>query len=244
MWSIARFSDTSSLLASDPSVGQIYLGTAGNDLLQGGAGDDILNGNGGNDIFKPGAGNNIIDGGAGLDTVVLAGAYGNFTVTKTTTGLSIKDKTGAQGTDALTNVERVLFNDDAFAFDTDGNAGKMYRLYQAAFDRKPDLAGLGWQIKAVDGGTSFLQIAQAFMDSAEFKSLYGDNLSSTGLVSALYHNVLHRTPQQFEIDFWVKIIDTGQQTRADVLTNFSESTENQAQVIGSIQNGIEYTYFA
>lgn len=239
-----RFADASSLLASDASVGQVYTGTAANDVLQGGAGDDILNGNDGNDILKPGAGNNILDGGAGLDTVVLAGAYGNFTVTKTSTGVSITDKTGAQGTDALINIERVLFNDTALAYDTDGNAGKMYRLYQAAFDRKPDLAGLGWQIKAVDGGTSFLQIAQAFMDSAEFKSLYGDNLSSTGLVSALYHNVLHRTPQQFEIDFWTKIVDSGQQTRADVLTNFSESAENQAQVIGSIQNGIEYTHFA
>jgi hypothetical protein len=240
----ARFSDSSSLLANDASVGQVYAGTAANDVLQGGTGDDVLNGNDGNDLIKPGAGNNIVDGGAGFDTVLLSGAFGNFTVTKTSTGFTLADKTGALGKDVLTNVERVVFNDAGLAFDTDGNAGKMYRLYQAAFDRQPDLAGLGWQIKAVDGGTSFLQIAQAFMDSAEFKSLYGDNLSSTGLVSALYHNVLHRTPQQFEVDFWTKIIDTGQQTRADVLTNFSESAENQAQVIGSIQNGIEYTYFA
>jgi hypothetical protein len=32
-------------------------------------------------------------------------------------------------------------------------------------------------------------------------------------------------------------------TRADVLANFSESAENQAQVIGSIQNGIDYLHW-
>jgi hypothetical protein len=32
-------------------------------------------------------------------------------------------------------------------------------------------------------------------------------------------------------------------TRADVLANFSESAENQAQVIGSIQNGIDYQHW-
>jgi len=32
-------------------------------------------------------------------------------------------------------------------------------------------------------------------------------------------------------------------SRADVLAGFSESTENRAQVIGSIQNGIDYVHW-
>lgn len=42
-------------------------------------------------------------------------------------------------------------------------------------------------------------------------------------------------------DYWMNQIETGLQTRTQVLTGFSESPENQAQVIGVIQHGIEYT---
>jgi serralysin len=35
-------------------------------------------------------------------------------------------------------------------------------------------------------------------------------------------------------------LDAGAQSRAQVLAGFSESTENQIALIGSMQNGIEY----
>ena len=188
--------------------------------------------------------NDVINGGADLDTVTYAGNRSNYDIVKNPTGFTVTDTTGASGTDTITNVERIVFQDKAVALDTSGTGGQAYRLYQAAFNRTPDSAGVGWQMKALDNGASLVQIASNFMGSAEFTSLYGAAPSTDTLVNLLYNNVLHRTPQQFETDFWVNIIATGQQSRAEVLTNFSESPENQAQVIGSIQNGFEYTYFA
>ncbi|MBY0574625.1 MAG: DUF4214 domain-containing protein, partial [Undibacterium sp.] len=42
-------------------------------------------------------------------------------------------------------------------------------------------------------------------------------------------------------DFWVKALDDNAITRAGVLASFCDSPENQALLIGSIQNGIEYS---
>ena len=44
------------------------------------------------------------------------------------------------------------------------------------------------------------------------------------------------------IDFWMSSLQVV--SRAEVLVNFSESAENQAQVVGSIQNGIDYVHWA
>jgi serralysin len=52
--------------------------------------------------------------------------------------------------------------------------------------------------------------------------------------------VLHRTPDAGGLQFWVDSLNTGM-SRAEVLIGFSESAENQANVIGSIQNGIFFT---
>ncbi|TFW07007.1 DUF4214 domain-containing protein, partial [Oxalobacteraceae bacterium OM1] len=203
------------------------------DTIIGGAGNESLKGFGGNDSIQGGAGADTIDGGAGVDTAVYAGNAASYQVTRSTTSTnSFRVTGGTDGGDTLINVERIKFADATVALDVAGTAGQAYRLYQAAFNRTPDVAGLGWQIKAMDAGTSLLQVSQNFMDSTEFKSLYGSNPSQSTLVNLLYQNVLHRTPQQFEVDFWVGILNgtnpSSHQTPAEVLMNFSESAENQA----------------
>jgi hypothetical protein len=70
--------------------------------------------------------------------------------------------------------------------------GQAYRVYQAAFNRTPDLGGLGFWIGAMDKGVSLADVANGF-------------------------------------------------TLPEVLVGISESPENQAGVIGVIQNGIGYT---
>jgi hypothetical protein len=128
------------------------------------------------------------------------------------------------------------------ALDVHGTAGEAYRLYQAAFDRTPDKAGLGYWIDAMDKGMTLTQAAAGFAGSAEFAHLYGANASDTQFVQALYQNVLHRAGDSAGADFWLHALGSSV-TRADVLANFSESAENQAQVIGTIQNGIDYLHW-
>jgi hypothetical protein len=190
-------------------------------------------------VFTPGAGNHAIDGGDGLDKVVYQGAHDAFAVATGPAGVSVTAADGAVH-DSLVNVERLQFSDLSLAFDIDGTAGEAYRLYQAAFDRTPDQVGLGYWIKALDRGASLNEVAGAFASSAEFADLYGANASTSQFVLALYHNTLHRAPDAAGFNFWVASIDQHGLARAEALTYFSESPENQAQVIGSIEHGIQF----
>jgi hypothetical protein len=69
--------------------------------------------------------------------------------------------------------------------------------------------------------------------------MVGANPTDAQFVDALYQNVLHRAPDAAGYDFWLHAIQVA--PRAEVLVNFSESAENQAQVIGAIAHGIEFT---
>ena len=153
--------------------------------------------------------------------------------------------TGKAGAgDLLVNVERIMFADAAVAFDIDGAAGQAYRLYTAAFGRTPDKAGLGYWIGMMDGGVKLEQAADAFAGSSEFASLYGADASDARFVELLYDNVLHRAAEGAGRDFWIDALSKHGVARAEVLAQFSESAENQVQVIAAIQNGIDYLPWA
>ena len=85
------------------------------------------------------------------------------------------------------------------------------------------------------------QVASDFVNSAEFKTLNGENPSVGTFITNIYHHVLHRDPLQAGLDWWTNSFKDPNTTKADTLIGFSESAENQAQVIGTIQNGIEFT---
>jgi hypothetical protein len=199
-------------------------------------------GSGKADVFNPGVGNNAIDGKAGLDLAVYSAPHANFTVHKEVFGFTVTDKVGKGGQDTLLNVERVQFNDDWVALDIDGVAGQAFRLYQAAFDRTPDEWGLGFWIRAMDNGWTLKQIADEFMKSKEFNDMYQSDPSNEFFISKMYEHVLHRAPEGQGYQWWLD--NMSKVTRAEVLAFFTESPENQAQVIGSVQGGIEYTHWA
>jgi hypothetical protein len=197
----------------------------------------------GDDVFHAHVGNEIINGKAGRDSVIVDGVAANFVVTVTDDRIKVDARKGAQGQDTLFGVERLVFNDQALAFDTGGNAGQVYRLYQAAFDRAPDLDGLGFWIAAIDKGSALRDIAHNFIASAEFGARYGAAPSDAMFVAGLYANVLHRAPDQGGADYWLASLHAGG-SREDVLASFSESAENQVALIGQISNGIVYHPYA
>lgn len=203
---------------------------------------DQLIGNDINNCFTPGMSNDIIDGGGGLDTVVLSALRLRSTISRNENKILVSDITGVEGSDTLTNVERIQFADINVAFDD--IAAASYRLYQAAFDRKPDLPGLGFWIAHADRGLTLQETAWNFVVSAEFQQKYGESLSDSGFIAALYANVLHRAPDTEGFKFWAEALAHGILSRHGMLAEFSESTENQIQVAESIRNGIDYLYFA
>ncbi|MES2036951.1 MAG: S8 family serine peptidase [Pseudomonadota bacterium] len=218
----------------------ILIANAKGSLLYGMGGYDTLLGGIGNDTLVGGKGNDSLDGGTGFDTGLYASARSNYVISKNANGFTVKDSSGVNGTDSVMNVERLNFSDTSVALDVNGIAGQAYRIYQAAFARKPDLAGLGYWIADMDKGSSLTTVAAGFFQSKEFQSLYGINPGTDALITLLYANVLHRTPDQAGLDYWRAELSSGHITSAGVLASFSESQENQAQVIGSIQNGIDY----
>ncbi|MGZ3183979.1 MAG: DUF4214 domain-containing protein [Telluria sp.] len=197
-------------------------------------------GTAGADQFTATAGNNTFDGAAGMDTVVFGAAHTAYSVAAISGGFTVTDNAGNGGVDAVFNVERLSFTDHAvIGLDIAGTAGMGYRIYQAAFDRTPDLAGLGYWIGVMDQGASLDSIAAGFLGSAEAQQIYHDTTNAQ-FVDLLYQHVLHRAGDAGGVTYWNGVLDAGG-PRAVVLADFSESPENQAAVIGAIQNGILFT---
>jgi hypothetical protein len=215
---------------------------AGNDLItiQGGGGRLDVNAGSGNDKITTLSGSHKIDGDTGFDTLVYEASLKSVVITQTTGGFQIKAVSGTD-TNIVSNIERVQFTDNNLAFDLNGAAGQAFRIYQAAFNRKPDLGGLGFWIDSLDKGNSLASVSAGFVGSAEFKALYGANPSNQTLVTNFYANVLNRAPDQGGFDYWVGLLNNGTINAADTLRSFSESPENQLQVLAAIQNGIQYT---
>ena len=233
---------TNSYLNSGNVTGLYQYALSGSDTITGSGLADGLCGWGGNDVLSGGAGNDTIDGGAGIDISTYTGNRANFTITSSGTGFIVTDTTGTNGTDTLTNVERLVFADTQVALDIEGAAGQAYRLYQAAFNRTPDIGGLTYWTNVMDNGTTLVQVASGFTGSAEFQGMYGVNPTNDTFVTALYSNVLHRTPDSGGNAYWMNQLNSGVETKEQVLVGFSESAENHINLIGVIQNGIALNF--
>lgn len=223
--------------------GNTLEGGAGDDVLVGGAGGDTLRGGGGADVLAGGAGDDLLDGGAGTDTAVFRGNRAGFSVVKTQAGYTVTALTGGDGVDALVDIERLAFGDVSVGMDFSGVGGQAYRIYQAAFNRVPDAAGLGFWLYQLDHGASLREVATGFVNSAEFKALYGEAPTTAEIVDRLYQNVLHRAGEGNGVAFWRQVLDEGRDTVAGVLTGFSESAENVAALIGVADTGFTYAPF-
>jgi hypothetical protein len=196
-----------------------------------------------NDTFHSSAANYTVDGGAGIDAIHYQGASANFAIAASGSGFVVTDNTGAEGINTLVNVERLQFADQTIALDIGGNAGQAYRVYQAAFNRAPDSAGLGYWIGNMDHGASLKDVAVGFVHSKEFSDVYGSAPGNADIVNHFYQNVLHRAGETAGVNYWTGLLDSKAASVADVLMGFSESAENQAALATLIGHGIAYTPF-
>jgi len=227
---------------STGSAGVQIFHTQNGDVLIGTNGNDTMTGGSGNDHFYPLGGNDTVDGSFGYDTVFLQGTRAQYTANLANGVLTLTDSvSGRDGTDTISNVERIAFTDSTVAFDVAGDAGQAYRLYQAALDRTPDQHGLSYWVSQLDHGTSLLQVAQAFVVSDEFKQTFGSNLSNQAFVTAMYTNVLGRNADTSGSSYWVSQLNSGQ-SRAQILLDFSESPENHSHVDPTLATGILLDY--
>ena len=254
---IAQYISTASILNSGLTFIGSQDGSTGVDTIIAGTGKDTFTSFAGKSSKKDATA--YFDGKGDLDLAILQGKLADYRVQTGTftdqTDMSYKAKvsgwqivdsvTSRNGTTQVVNVERLQFTDTMLALDTgkDQTAGSGYMLYKAAFNRTPDVGGLGFWINQMDKGMSYNDVAKNFVNSTEFKDAFGgSNPTVNTLVTKLYNNVLNRAPDAGGLAFWQEKLTTGWST-ADVLGYFSTSAENVTNVTPLIANGIQYQQF-
>ncbi|WP_462381143.1 DUF4214 domain-containing protein [Pseudomonas sp. Marseille-QA0892] len=178
-------------------------------------------------------------GNGGLDVVNYNARHDSYTVTSTMGGYVVASNARAADKDLLIGIERIDFYDGTMAIDVGGGAtaGMAYRVYQAAFDRKPDTPGLKFWIGEMDKGYGLHQVAELFTTSPEYQGIYGTQPSNDDVLTRYYMNVLGRGPDGEGYNYWMDQLNAGLD-HYHMLAYFSESPENQALVAPVIQNGI------
>ena len=208
-------------------------GLGGADILRGGGGEDSLDGGDGADILEGGRGSDALFGGTGVDTAVFSGNSAGYAI-----GF-IPDFFGDRrtvaggpegGMDTLLGVEVVRFLDGRLSYDVNDATTVVYRLYDAAFDRAPDVFGLADYARAIQDGRLTVQgILNVFAGSAEFQARYGA-LNNDQFVREMYRFSLNREGDAAGIAGYVTALNNGTTTRAQVLGIFSESQEHQTLI--------------
>jgi len=153
--------------------------------------------------------------------------------------LGISEK-GSQAISEITNANTLNFNDKSInvisevattfskVLSHDGPDAKMFRLYNAAFNRLPDPSGLDyWISEHAEKKVDIKKVAENFIISNEFAEKYGKNIDNQTFAKNLYSNILGRTPDAEGLNYWISELDSGKSSRIDVLASFSESTENK-----------------
>ena len=206
------------------NANRIFTG-ASDDFVRGGDNAELINGGSGNDTMEGQSGNDTINGESGTDTAVYSGNQSSYTLTLSADTTEIQDRRGGgEGTDRLINIELLDFDTNfsgAAIFNVfDGATGlsasnfeSFIELYIAYFNRAPDAVGLNFWGTAFANGTTFEQMATFFIDQEETRATYPNGTSNNEFATAVYNNVLGRTPDQDGINFWVGVLDSGQVSR-------------------------------
>lgn len=204
----------------------------------GGGGNDTIVGNDAANRLQGGGGNDTLNGGGGLDTAVYAGNQTRFVVSGSGTGFSVSDRSGAEGADTLTAIERVRFSDKSLALDLSGNAGIVARTLGAVFGRdavrNEVYAGTG--LTLADAGVDALGLMQRAMDIAR------PGASHEAVVDLLYANLIGHAPTAADAAPYVEMLRVGAHTAASLGVMASETAHNLTNIgfTGLVESGLAY----
>jgi hypothetical protein len=237
----ASYTDAMGTVESKTSVPTSTVAT--NQPFTGSTGNDLLTGSTGNDNF---------DGGAGTDAVVYSGSRSSFSLTKTNTGFTVADTTGAAGTDTLLNVERIKFSDGGIALDVGATqpAGQTAMLLGAVlpgrlvFDSSKQ-ALLGAAIDLFDQGYSLQTLSGAVMRLPIWDVLTQKAVpTNTDIANYLLGNVNGAVPDATTLENAVKSLNTETDfaSQGNFLWHLAESATNQTRIdmVGLAATGLPY----
>ena len=189
-----------------------------------------------NDTFKGQAGTDLFDGGLGTDTVVYSGPLVQYTVNKSGSRYIVSEPTGSDGTDYLTNIERLKFKDKFIAIDLDGNAGTTAKILGAVFGKESvsNKSYVGIGLNFLDTGWTYDNLAALALDAAGAKT-------NDQIVSLLWTNVIGTKPTAADKQPFIALLENGMMAGAlaHLAADSSFNTTN-INLVGLAQTGIEY----
>lgn len=208
-----RFSDgtktaTELIATFTPLPGLTVNGTEASDHLTGGARADTINAGSGDDIVTGLGGDDNIDGGAGRDTATFATSRTGYVIAKTANGYVVRDQSGADGTDTLSNVEVVQFADKAVAL---AQLDRLSEYFIAYYGRPGAWSGIDYWLDGLAGALhgDEDQLVWNFGNAKqpEFAALYGGTSSMENFVANVFDNLFNRTPTAGGVEYWTGIFD-------------------------------------
>ena len=212
------------------------IGGLGNDKLIGNSANNSFDGGPGDDTLIGGAGNDTLIGGAGIDSAVYVGNVSNYTVTKGASSYTVTDKARADGTDTLTNIERLQYGDKTINLTVQSQAAaapradvvRLSELYVAFFNRIPDADGLSYWISQKVAGQTINQIADTFYGAGvQYSSLTGftATMSNSAFIDVIYKNVLGRAEgaDVGGLAYWNAKLINGSATRGSLVSTILDS---------------------
>lgn len=199
--------------------GRYLIGTAAADTLVGGHGGDVLEGGGGSDS---------LNGGPGIDTAVFPRTRDQYTVTGQ--GTQVSARNGAEGSDLLSQVERLRFADVSLAFDLAGHAGTTARFLGAVFGpaavANAAYAGIGLDL--LDSGMDSTALMQLALNER-----LGAGYSGAQAVDLLFRNLTGQAPGAADMAHWGGTLSSGQYTPV-TLALMAAALDLNAQNIGLV----------
>lgn len=217
----------------------VISGTDGADSLTGTTGNDIIQAGSGNDTINGAQGNDTVNGGPGADTAIYSSNRADYSILATVSGLSVS---GPEGTDALSNMERLQFSDKKLAVDLAAGqaAHNTVRLIGAAFDAPaieahPEYVGIG--LNLFDSGQSMLEVSELAITAM-------GNPGDDAFVDTVFQNVVGVAPTADEHDFFTGLLENsgGPYTQAQLLELAANSDLNATNIdlIGLQQSGVVF----
>jgi subtilisin-like proprotein convertase family protein len=162
------------------------IGGLGNDMLVGNEAGNLLRGNGGDDL---------LDGGAGIDTALFTGSSSGYTLSLGNK-IKVSDKSSLEGTDTLTNIERLQFSDRTVTIESKSHASYadlpvgLYQFFITAFNAAPGVTYMDQLAEAYSYGLSVKQIVDIFTTKSQFTDVYPTSMSTAQLAQSLVNNIV------------------------------------------------------
>jgi hypothetical protein len=208
--------------------------------------DEVMTGTPGQDVFFPRGGNDLVMGSDGLDTALFQGPRSAYSIVRTVSGsgtaFDVSDSvTGRDGSDHLVSVERLKFADSSVALDLDGAAGMTAKLIGALFGSQSvhNKGFVGAGLSLFGAGMTYEAVAAAAVGTAEFAQAAGGPTNSD-FVRLVFSNVVGRAPVTDELNTYVGLLENGVYTQATLAVAAAETIQNQQNIIGLQQTGLDY----